>query len=172
MHTIGRFVTAGRTIEGDLSITLAVDDTELQEIDKLKDTDLVIDIKKYREKRSLNANAYFWKLCDLIAKKLGSDKDTIYLLQLSKYGVFVDIDIHRDALPALRDKFRYVEDFDDGYTGEHTTARCYFGSSQYDKKEMSELIEGTVTDAHDLGIETYTDEEINSLIENWERTTK
>lgn len=169
MHTLGKYVGAGRDLEGNLTITLAVDDDQLEDIEKLKDKDLVIDIKKYSPKRSLNANAYFWVLCDQIAKALGSNKDVIYLLQLSKYGVFVDISIHKDAIDTLRTKFRYVEDFDDGYNSEFTTARCYFGSSQYSRKEMSALIEGTVQDAHDLGIQDiYTDEELQALIENWE----
>lgn len=169
MHTLGKFVGAGRDLEGNLTITLAIDDDQLEPLEKLKDNDLVIDIKKYSPKRSLNANAYFWVLCDKIAKALGNDKDTIYLLQLSKYGVFVDVEIKRDALDYLRGKFRYVEDFDDGYTDDFTTARCYFGSSQYSRREMSDLINGTVQDAHDLGIkDIWTDEEIQALIENWE----
>jgi len=141
-----------------------------QDINLEKDIDYVIDIQKHNEKRSLNANAYFWKLCDMIAKKVGSDKDTIYLLQLSKYGVFVDVDITKEALPGLQQKFRYIEILEEDYLCEYLDrlpVRCYFGSSHYDSKEMSELITGTVTDAHDLGIETWTDEEIENLLKNW-----
>lgn len=167
IHELGKFVTAGRNLDGDMTLTFCVNDIEPAVIDQLKDTELVIDIKKYSSKRSLNANAYFWVLCDQIAKKLGSDKDTIYLLQLSKYGVFVDIQIVREAVDSLKEKFRYVEEFDDGYATETITARCYFGSSQYSKKEMYDLIQGTKADAIDLGITTWSEEEINRVIDNW-----
>ena len=36
-------------------------------------------LEEYKEKRSLNANAYAWKLMDLIAEKIGSTKDEVYL---------------------------------------------------------------------------------------------
>jgi len=172
MHSLGRYISAGRSLDGDLTITLAVEDIDIDQLRKLEGKELVIDVKKYSEKRSLNANAYFWKVCELIAQKLNSDKDTIYLIQLSKYGVFVDVRILRDALDSLKDKFRYVEDFDDGYDDEYTTARCYFGSSHYNTQEMARLLEMTIQDAHDLGISTWSDEEVNSLIAGWERSTK
>ena len=167
MHTIGNYAGASRSLEGDLIVSFSIDD---QEIKLDKETDYVIDIKKHSEKRSLSANAYFWKLCDSIAKVVKSDKYTIYLLQLSKYGCFVDVEVIKEALPALKQKFRYVEELDDGLIEMRpsVTARCYFGSSHYSKKEMSDLIDGTVRDAQDLGIETWTDEEIRRLIKDWE----
>lgn len=151
-------------------VSFAVPDEIKDQLDSEAGKELVIDIKRYSEKRSLNANAYFWKLCDEIAKLLGSDKDTIYLLQLSKYGCFVDIEIPADALIMLKEKFRYVIQHEDAWNRdgiEMITARCYFGSSSYSKKEMGDLIDGTVRDCHDLGINTWTQDEINRLVEMW-----
>lgn len=177
MHTLGRFAGAGRDLEGNLTLTFAVDEGEAANIEKLKDCDLVIDIKKFYEKRSLNANRYFWKLCDLIAEKLGSDKDTIYLMQIRRDGVWQDFEARRETLPLLKQMFREVEilkdgiilyDQETGETEDRFEARCYLGSSHYDKKQMARLIDGTVQAAKELGIETWTQEEIDRLINTWE----
>lgn len=88
-----QFHDVSKTLQGDTVISFRVPDIDLNKIEKLKDKPLDLEIKKHSEKRSLNANAYFWQLCDKIAKKLGSDKDTIYLRQLRSYGVFQDIEI-------------------------------------------------------------------------------
>lgn len=167
MHVLGDYVGASRSLEGDMIISFAIDDTDLSELQD--QGTLVLDISKFNPKRSISANNYFWKLCTEIAKVIKSDKDTVYLIQLSKYGVWVDMDVIKDALPTLRKQFRYVEELDDGLTAyrDTVTARCYFGSSTYDTAEMSQLIDGTVRDAHDLGIQTWSEEEIEMLIKNW-----
>lgn len=176
MHTIGRFIGANRTLDGALAISFEIDDSEVNKLDKLKDIDLVIDIKKYYEKRSLNANNYFWKLCDLIAKALGSDKDTIYLIMLKRYGVWQDVEAKKETLSFLKQTFREVEVFDDGQIiydpdaeelEETIIARCYLGSSHYDTAQMSYLINGTVNEAKDLNIEVWTQEEIDRLVRAW-----
>lgn len=171
MHTVGSFEGASRNLKGDLTITFSIPDDPklLDKLEQLKDKDIKLDINKNSDKRSLNANAYFWKLVTELGHKLGFDKDQMYIRQLSRYGVFQDIIIKREALPHFEKEFRYVEIFDDGYeVGEMLTARCYFGSSLYTTKEMSDLIEGTVNDCHDLGIDTWSKEEIDYLLSIWE----
>lgn len=54
---------------------------ELKEKEKLS-----VEIKQYREKRSLNANNYAWKLITEIANVLRASKEDIYLLMLKRYG--------------------------------------------------------------------------------------
>ena len=44
---------------------------------------------------------------------------------------------------------------------------CYYGSSTYDSKEMSLLIEILVQLAKSLNIETKSKAEIDSLLESW-----
>jgi len=40
------------------------------ELVKLGDIEVDVEIKKHREKRTLNANAYFWTMADKLAKVL------------------------------------------------------------------------------------------------------
>nr|DAF45987.1 MAG TPA: NinB protein [Myoviridae sp. cthAo37] len=168
MEVSGRFDAVSLTMEGGLKVTFLIADKEkaLREIEAIKDAqELIITAKPHKAKRSLDANAYFWVLCDRIAKRLGSDKWTIYLLQLSKYGVFADLQIKTQALEILKEKFRYIEVLQEGE--ESCTVRCYFGSSIYNTKEMSDLIHGTVSDAESLGIDTITPEEMKNMLAIW-----
>ncbi len=179
MHTTGRFLRT--SIEnGRLVVSFIVnnEDKVLMELADLQDAEkLQIDAKKYREHRSLDANSYCWQLIDKIAKRLGVDKWTWYLHCIREYGVFQDVKIKPEAISALQRYFRYIEPFDDGY-GANTDdsegneedmvmVRCYFGSSKYDSKEMSDLIEGVVREAQELGIETLTPEEQARLLSVW-----
>lgn len=169
MRLRGTFNAINYSMDGVPCLSFEVDEDSntLKKIADLKDTELVIEVKKYHEKRSLNANAYLWQLLDKMAKVLKSDKDTIYLLQLRTYGVFVDLEVVPEALERLKDTFRLIEEFG-SYREGMITARCYYGSSTYNRKEMADLIDGTVRDAKDLGIETISDEEIQYLLESWE----
>ena len=46
---------------------------------------------------------------------------------------------------------------------------CYYGSSTYDSKEMSLLIELLVDLAKSLNIETKSKAELDSLLESWDK---
>lgn len=167
MHAVGRYAGASMTLHGNCIVSFDIGKAK-GEVEKLQqDTDLVIDVKKYREHRSLSANAYFWVLCDSIAKVLKTTKECIYLMQLSRYGVFVDVDVIPEAVHMLQEKFRYTEVFEDEGT-DIVTVRCYFGSSTYNTEEMSRLIEGTVNDAKDIGVDTWTPEEIARALAVWD----
>ena len=168
MIATGKFATAQVNLDGQLTVTFLIYEKEkaLEEIEKIKDVEkLTIEAKRYKKKRSLTANDYFWQLADKMAKKLKSDKWTMYLLQLSKYGVFVDMRIIPQAVKELDKTFRYVELLHE--TEEYTYVRAYYGSSTYDTEEMSNLIDGTVEDAKVLGIETMTPDDLERLVAVW-----
>lgn len=55
--------------------------------DKLHDCEkITVKIDKYREKRSVNANAYAWTLIGKMADVLRAGKDEVYLRMLKRYG--------------------------------------------------------------------------------------
>ena len=169
MRTIGRYVGPGRTFDGDITVTFAIEDRKaLEKLDAYKDADLVIETKKYFEKRSLSANGYFWVLVDKIARVLGSDKDTIYLWLLRESGVFVDLRVRPEAIEDLKRVYRLADAFDE-VPGEDgmVDVRCYIGSSHYDTKEMAYLIDRTVEEARLLNIDTWTEDEIQQVLSVW-----
>lgn len=128
---------------------------------------LSIEIKPYREKRSLNANNYCWKILTEIANVLRASKDEIYLKLLKRYGqsdmfsVLADIPI---------DKYiKYYEEIGEGTVNGKLFKhyRVYKGSSEYDSREMSIFIDGVVSEAKELGIQTETPDEIARMKSLW-----
>ena len=127
---------------------------------------LDVDIKKYRAKRSLQANKYLWELLGKIAEILNADKWKIYLQMLKRYGKYTYIIVKPNVVESMKEKWREIEELGEveveGQTG--VQLLCYFGSSSYNSKEMSTLIEGVIYEAKELGIETKTQEEIDSMV--------
>lgn len=144
------------------------------EIEKLKaitgkGKSLDIEIKQHREKRSLDANAYFWVLLSEMAGVLRTTKDELYLLMLERYGVFTHVIVKPEAAEILKKEWRLVRDLGEvlvnGKTG--IQLQCYIGSSQYDSKQMSRLIEGAVSEAQELDIDTMTEKERQLMLQEW-----
>lgn len=145
---------------------------------------LSIKISKYREKRSLNANAYFWKLCGELAKKLSTEKvkytkEDIYRKSIKEIGVYKDWeDLTQQDAKTLRHAWEMLgtgwitEQVDFMPDGEHVVVRTYYGSSQYNTKQMSRLIDNIVQDCQAVGIETKTPDQIAEMLSLWETETK
>ena len=142
--------------------------------DKTKDKDLTLEVKRYREGRSLTANAYFHKLCDLIAKKMHTSEIESKNLMLSRYGQ-LDEDVKHIILDDEVDYLKitslhlrptsHTKTMDNG-----KLYRVYLvirGSHTYDTAEMSDLIDGTVDEAKELGIETLPPIEIERMKAAW-----
>ena len=49
-----------------------------------------------------------------------------------------------------------------------TTVLAYYGSSDFDSKQMSRLIDNCIQDCTAVGVETRPQEEIDSLLEAWD----
>jgi len=144
----------------------------LQAVREIKNLD--IDIKKHREKRSLNANSYFHVLCDKISKALGITPTEVKNMMLRDYG-FIDQDVKTII---LRDDVNYLKL--DGLhlrpiEGQRKQLGKYFyqvyyvirGSHTLNSEEFSKLLDGTVSEAKDLGIETLPPEELKAMKERW-----
>ena len=169
---------AERTTKILLNIHDAISMNQLEKLNNLKAEELDIEIKKHREKRSLDANSYCWVLCDQIAKELSKDgaifsKEDIYKDHIKTFGTFVPFIVTEVAF----DKFKEIWQRQGlGYQVEETARKdkcvrvnCYYGSSSYNTKEMSRLVESLVQEAKELGIETRPDEEIRAMLDEIEK---
>lgn len=114
-----------------------------------------VTIKGLRAKRSKNANDYFWEIIGQMADKLRATKEEIYFEQLKKYGQSITVTV-KEGVDLARAGFKYYEKLQDGLRNgtKFVAYRVFIGSSQYNIKEMSILIDGTVQDAKDLGVQT------------------
>ena len=134
-----------------------------------KDTIYDVKIKKHREKRSLNANAYLWKLVTEIGNILNKSKEEVYLQMLIDYGQSEMISILSEI--NVKGYFKYYKLAGTSILNgkEFNHYKIYKGSSEYNTKEMSILLEGAVQEAKNLGIKTKEDYEIEKLIEEWDK---
>ena len=135
---------------------------------------LSVEIKPYRAKRSLDANNYCWILCDKIAQVIGSTKEEVYRKVIRDVGVFEMISIHSHNVDEFIRKWSdrglgwIVDIHEENEYNNDTILMCYFGSSVYNTEEMARLIDELVNQAKELDIETRPQEEIDSLLKNWE----
>lgn len=125
-------------------------------------------IKKYRNKRSLNANAYAWVLITRIADALRADKDEVYFEMLRRYGQSNVISVAPEV--PIGSYVKYYELFGVGTAGGRwfNHYKVYKGSSEYDTREMSVFIDGIVSECKEMGIETLTPCELAFLKEGWQ----
>ena len=132
-----------------------------------QDRDKVFEIKEHREKRSLTANAYAWALIGKIADVLRTSKDEVYLLMLKRYGQSEVVSVL--SFIDVSGYFKYYEKIGSGTVQgkEFTHYRVYKGSSEYDSKEMAILIDGIISEAKELDIETLPPREIERLKKAW-----
>ena len=173
MQLIGKIIDITKNIfNNKVRVTLEIDEDileYLEQLHKLKEEKLSIEIKKYREKRSLDANAYFWVLLQKMAEMLKREKDELYEEMICKYGVFEHYIVKPKAVARTKEMWRAVRELGEvtvnGKTG--IQLQCYFGSSTYDTKEMSVLIDGVVGECKEMGIQTLTPAEIEDMKRKW-----
>ena len=105
------------------------------------DKDTVYDVKidKHREKRSLNANAYLWKLVTEIGNVLNKSKEEVYLQMLIDYGQSEMVSILSEI--DVKGYFKYYKLAGTSILNgkEFNHYKIYKGSSEYDTREMSIL---------------------------------
>ena len=128
---------------------------------------LSVKIDKYREKRSLNANSYAWALLTEIANVVRASKDEVYLEMLKRYGQSEIISVL--AHIPIGEYVKYCEEAGEsklnGKLFKHY--KVYKGSSEFDSREMSIFLDGIVSEAEGLGIQTMTPNEIARLKSLW-----
>ena len=156
-------------------ITVEVDGDFRDSFDKLNGEELTVEIKKYRRKRSLNANAYFHVLLNKISTETGESEESIKVRLVLDYGPLAknsDGTTLGFMVPATADVatlYKYIKCFDTREIN-GTLFRCYLvykHTSDMDSKEMARLIDGAIQEARELGIETDTPEQLSRFKEQW-----
>lgn len=159
-------------------ISLILDTNEMSVVEQLKNENkLNVELKKWYKKRSLDANAYCWVLCELIAKELSKNgittKEEIYRDAILQVGTFEPFIVQEKTFENFK---RIWEKQGLGFLVQKVSRKdkcvkvnCYYGSSTYDTKEMSLLIEILVQLAKSLNIETKSKAELDSLLKEWDK---
>lgn len=145
-----------------------------QMVDDLRKHEKVsIKIDKFKQKRSLDANAYCWVLIGKIAEKTNVPKNEVYQNAVRNIGGNYEIVCVQDkALDSLcqmwqRNGIGWTTDTMPSKIEGCTNVFLYYGSSVFTVEQMQRLISNIQEDCRSLGIEVKTQEEINSLLREW-----
>lgn len=169
------------------NLSLAVNENIAAEYEKLKDCEKVqVTIKKYRKKRSLDANAYYWTLINKLSNTLNVSSSFTHNIMLRRYGQLEIIGGKRVhlVLPDTDEGSQKADEADTYHikptsevkTGKDGEAfRTYVmlrGSSTYDTKEMYTLINGIVSECKQVGIETMTPDQLTEMLRLYDQNLR
>lgn len=161
---------------GNAVISFETAENFRDEYDNLADGEVDIEIKKWRPKRSLDANAYAWVLLDKLSAKLGIPKEELYREEIRNVGgvsriIGIETEYAEDfrRLWGSKGLGWQTEVFESKKKEGISNIICYKGSSAFDSKQMSDLIDNIIQDCEAQGIPTMTDEQIQKLIGDWKQ---
>lgn len=133
-----------------------------------RDNDKEYELQEHKKSRSLNANAYFHVLCNELAKKLGKSNQEMKIELNLSYGTIARAEDGK-KMGCMIPKYVNIRDF-------YEYAYCYKEDEQYsyylfykrtselNSLEFSKLLNGTVAECKEQGIETLDEKEIKRLI--------
>ena len=154
-------------------ISLLLDTNEISVVEQLKNENkLNVELKKYRQKRSLDANAYMWVLISKIQEILKIPKEEIYRDAIKNIGVYEVVPVKNEAVERFMEAWKHnglgwVCETTKSKLEGFTNVIAYYGSSTYNTNEMSRLIDLIVQECKQLNIETMTPEQLSILKEEW-----
>lgn len=154
-------------LTGKISAVIEINENFRQAYEDLKDCEKIsVEIKRYRRKRSLDANAYHWVLVGKLAKVLCMSNAEVHNMALRGYGqpeiyegkgVYMTIPDTDDARHKVDNAIDYhlsptsqVREGNDGVM--YRTYKLLRGSHTYNTEEMARLIDGMITMCKEAGI--------------------
>lgn len=140
-----------------------------------------VEIKEYRKKRSLDQNALYWKFLTEFAQALGMSNSEAHNRMLRSYGqleryddkpvyvVLPDTDeAEQKALEAETYHVKPTSQVKHGNDGNsYRTYMLLRGSSTYDTKEMTRLIDGLTEEMAGIGLDMIS-RQMRALLEEYD----
>lgn len=160
----GRLVDLSVGMNGKQRVTIELDTDFREQFDGLYGAELEVTVKRWKERRSKDANALFHALVNEIARVKGLPDSQVKVELVTEYGVLA-----RDSEGGIVG-FKLPPSVDVGMIYPYTklyktvteggkTFNCYLvytRSSEMDTTEFSKLIDGAIAEAEELGIDTDT----------------
>lgn len=154
-------------------VTLDVEGDFRNLYDKLKDADVEVKFEKYRPPRTKDANSYAWVLIHKIAEKTRREPIVVYREFIRNFSCKTQV-----TCVMAEDAEDEIRDFVSGHLGrmvdigESKIPGCVvlhkkYGSSSFNREQMSAFIDIICDACRELEIETKSQEEIDSLIGSW-----
>lgn len=170
------------SVHGGCKVNFVVKDLEFNQtlMHKYSGDTYVVEIKKKKEKRSLDANAYYQMLVRDCAHELGIGEAEYHNRSLAEVGfLYKDKDgepefvLKKDNdwwLGQLQgeDHYKPLDATEDRKGKMYRWFVKLKPSREMDSREMAILIDYVIQDAQSLGIKVKGDAEVQHLIEDWE----
>lgn len=160
----------------ETDVTLRTYGQHMDEVTRLKDKVLDIEIKPHREKRSTKANALCWELCSQIGRAITPPipKEEVYRRAIKAVGEYDQYYIREEALDSFMATRKllgvgwFAEVVGDAPLRGFVEVFAYIGSSAYDTKAMSTLIDYLVDEAEEMDLQiAYDLKDIEQIKNDW-----
>ena len=174
MDLTGKLLSISRDYMTRKPIISFLVNENLDGIEDLNDKDLKVKIVKATKPRSLDANAYFHVLVDKLRLKMGISAAHMKNILITSYGQIEYLSEGEPLCYKTNAPVEYVQELEDAHMkfvrmsddGAYMY-KVYRGSHTYSSAEMSQLLEGTIREAQEQGIETKTPDELARLAMLW-----
>jgi hypothetical protein len=137
-----------------------------------KEYELTVD--KVKQHRSNDANRYFWELVGKLSEKINVSPEDIYRTYIRDIGGNYEVmPIKDEAVDTWKSIWRsrgigwQCDVIGESKLRGYTNVICYYGSSTYNSRQFSRLIQLCIEDCKTQGIETMTPAELKSLMANY-----
>ena len=176
MQSLGKVKSIQKDFMTDKPVvTVMLDDVSPVELQNLSSEEKYqITIDKPKKRRSLDANGLLWSCIGEIATTLRADKWEIYLQMLKRYGKYTYIVVKENVVDAVKRQWRECEVIGeiDIHGSKGIQMLCYFGSSTYDSKEFSVLLDGVISEMKEIGLQPPPSKEMRKALEKLEKREK
>ena len=142
---------------------------------KMKPKTYDLTVKEHRKKRSLDANAYAWVLIGKLADAMRLTPIEVYTNAIQSIGGNYEvIPIREEAVDKFTEAWKKqglgwpCVDMGPSKIQGYKNLRAYYGSSTYDTRQMSLLIDALIQDCKALDIETLSEEKLSAMMEGWD----
>lgn len=170
VHSVNKDWRTGRVI-----LSFEIDGEPTEAINCISQCELLnITAKKYRKKRSLDANGYCWAIITKIANHpdIKSSKEEVYEEMLQKYGFlykdeegYIPMTVKAGVdMSKIVGHWKFYKS-----NGKFDSYLMIKGSSEYNTQEMAHFIDMVVQEAKELGIETLTPDELERMKQAWQK---
>ena len=166
-------------VSGAFNVTFETGKLSADAVNAMRDKTLRIVVKQWREKRTLDANAYYWVLIGKLADSLKVSRPALHNRMLSRYGedetidgqtvyiVLPDTDeASRTAERAETYHLRPTSETREGRDGK--TFRTWVmlkGSRNMNTKQFARLLDGLIDECNECHIPTATPREVERMME-------
>lgn len=143
-----------------------------ERLNELKGLEIEAELKAYKSKRSIEQNALLWGLIHEIDRKENghaSDEMAVYTGLIKQANIRTEwLQMTEQGLEIMRSKriFRHIEVVEERETpkGKALICKCYYGSSTFDTKEMTDFIKATLDRAERVGIDTLRYSDLKHMV--------